>query len=53
MPLYVSEESEVTPFLKEVEESLSEQELWDPQTIDFYRVLGKKDRILIHPLDKS
>jgi len=36
--------------MQEVEEELKSLELWNPETIDFYRVLGAKDRLLIHPL---
>jgi hypothetical protein len=36
--------------MAEVEANLSEMGLWQPETIDFYRVLGRRDRQLIHSL---
>ena len=36
--------------MQEIDEELKGLEMWNPETIDFYRVLGSKDRLLIHPL---
>ena len=46
----IREEKQESEFMQEVEDKLKSLELWNPETIDFYRVLGLKDRLLIHPL---
>jgi len=47
----VREKVEKSEFLEKIEEELKEIDMLNPVTIDFYRVLGRRERVLIHAIE--
>lgn len=49
----IQEGEPTSEFFEEIGQELKGLGLYGPETVDFYRVLGRKDRVLIHAVEAN